>query len=660
MFRPYFIIGIASAILGFALSYFTKAFPSWRKFSEGPLPFIIIILALTSYPPLMLFDISRGGILLAILLILQNAAGLTGIILLSWSTAELLYGRLNLPKRFPPLNTKRDFSFTAVLYGIPIYAVSYFVFGAHPHVGDGVIQLLQAKIYLTGSFTMPALQPIEFFFDPFLAVKGGEMFAQYPPGYSLLLALGLLAGKPEFVNPILTGLTLILFLKLLKEMGLSRWYGLLFALSPFVIFMSGSFMNHISAMFLGALGLYAFIKSKREHSGLLLIWGLSAGLMFSTRPFTALCFNLPLLISLLRRRVGLGVLLAGVGFVIGASLFFIYNYFTSGSLFEVGYAAAWDGRSGLFFGDPPWGPRHTPQMGLAHLGVLLYGLNTQLFMIPLPALTGAALWILFKKDKGWKEWILFSSGITGFAGYYFYFYVDLVLGPRFAYESAFPLLLITAGGLKALYRHLRERGMPADKVKWSFITGGLLLFLCWITISMPFKLKSYADRYYDVENDFISQFEKYNIHNAVIFLDDFPSTDRHARFFSLGFSSRQAWYYANRLSDQAAASALYNLGIDPDEGYGRVVDINLLGVELNRYWTNPKSRPSPQEDEEQQYIPLTQGLLYMSPPLEENDIIFARDLGKHDLKLMEVFPERDFYRLMRDESGWLLRKIERN
>ena len=653
----FFIAGIISAAVGLSLAAIAGAIPSRQNLRKGIIPGIIVVLALTSYPPMLLVDFAGGGFAVALLLMLQNAMGVLGIALISWTIGEFAGERIKLPPRLIKYDAKISPAILAVLYAGIIYTISYYVFGAIPHIGDGVIQLFQAKIFAAGHFTAPAPELIEFFFNPFMVVKDGQWFGQYPPGYSLLLTPGVIAGLPAVVNPLLTGLTLMVFILVLREIGLSRWWGFLFALSPLVIFMGGTFMSHVPSMFWGGLGLLFFLKSKRKSPEFLFLWGLCAGLMFSTRPYTALCFNLPLLLIILRHRIGLGILAAGAGLLIGCAPLFIHNHFTTGSIFTFGYGAAWDDRSGLFFGESPWGPEHTPQMGLVHLGVLLYGLNTYLFAVPLPALLGVVLWILYRRDKNWKEWALFWAGITGVAGYFCYFYVDLVYGPRFAYASAFLLLAITALGLKALYRRLRDSGMTVGKARWSFIAGGTILLGLWLTISLPFRVRQYSDRYYNVENDFMANIERYDIHNALIFLDDFPSTDRHARLYSIGFSNRQARYYTLRLSDRAVKSALINLGVEPEEGYGRTVDLNLMGAELNRYWNNPESIPEPGEDEALPYIPLTQGLLYMFPFIEDNDIIFARDLGAHDLALTKVFPGREHYRLMWQEGQWVLRKL---
>ncbi|MBC8278453.1 MAG: hypothetical protein H8E46_09490 [FCB group bacterium] len=618
----------------------------------------LVLFVLTLFPLSWLFA-GLSGISVSLLIIAQNVFALAGLALL---VASLSFWLENLkPPQIPSLKKRypvRVFA-AAIVYFLVVYFVSLKVLGGIPHVGDGVVQLWGAKMLAGGSFTVPAPPNIEFFSDPFLVVKNGTWFTQYPAGFQMMLVPFVLLGYPSLLNPLLAALTIILFVKICEELNLSGWWGLLFAMSPFVIFMSGSFMSHSAAMFWGALSLLAFNKSSRVKPGWLLLWGLTAGLMFTVRPFTAVCFTLPLGLIIIRKKIGLGIMLAGIGALAGSLPYFINNFYTTGSFFTAGYQAAWDGAAGLFFKGSPWGPQHTPQLGFLHLQALLQGLNTRLFEFPFPALAGIVLWILLRREKSWKEWGLFWSGFGSFAGYYFYFYVDSVYGPRFAYSAAFPWLILTALGLKSLYRYLRDRGWSTARVKWGFVSGFVLCLTMWVAVSLPARIGGYADRYCDVDKDFIATVSKMTVQNAVIFVDDYPSSDRHARLYSLGFTNRQAWYYSWRLSDEAVFGALNSLGVPPENGFGRILPLNVLGAALNRYWGNPRFIPSPQEDMSGSFIPLKQGMIYMSPDIGKNDVIYARDWGAHNRVLMEQYPGRSYFRMELKDNRYFLSKISR-
>lgn len=658
----FYIFGLGSLILGsvfyLVLNYKIGAHILRDMFSEHKkLLYIFIALSLISSPATW-YLAGIAGIFTAGLSVITSFISLTGLFLISEGSGIFLSEKIEPPQLGEKSFRPWMLPFLGIFFICLTAIVSKFVLGGIPHVGDGVVQLLQAKMYSMGQAFVRVPENIEFFFDTFMASLNARWFSQYPPGYALLLVPGVITGHPELINPFISGITLIIFGLVLKELRLSGWWILLMIFSPFVIFMSGSFMSHPAGMMWGAVSLWAFLKSRREDSGWMFLWGLSAGLMFITRPYDVLWFNLPLILIALRKRVGLGVICALAGAVIGSIPFFMMNYLQTGSIFTTGYQAAWDGASGLFFSKSPWGPPHTLQLGIMHLLNLLSGLNRMLFETPVPALLGVMLWIFYKEDKGWKEWALFSTGIFSFAGYIFYFYVDEVYGPRFAYSSAFPLLLISALGFKSYYRYLRDSGCPRDSALWRFAVGGIVLIVVWVAISLPARLHFYSDNYRDVSSDFIQKIEQSGIKNAIVFLDDYPSTDRHARLFSLGFSNREAWYYSWRLSDEAVFTSLSSFNIKPEDGFGRIVPLPEIGSALNRFWGNPRALPNPLEDMVKPFIPLKQGWIYMNPNIEQNDIIYARDFGNHNKELCKRYPGRNYYRIERTDSGLILQSIK--
>lgn len=657
LFGNYYLAGVVCVILGLILWSGSGLKETIKQGKNRKLVILLAVMSLLTCPVSWILT-GLQGILLSFLLAVQYFFGFLGIVLFSSSLSSIFHDKIKLPK-FQDKNRSNLFLIlTGLVYFMLTAVVGKVVLGSVPHVGDGVIQLFQSKMYAMGRVSVPVPDNIEFFFDTFLAVRYGQWFSQYPPGYALIMVPGVLIGHPELINPLLTGITVILFGLILREFNLSRSWAILFIISPFIIFMSGSFMSHPATMFWGALGFYAFVKSKREIPSWLIIWGLCAGFMFITRPLTALCFNLPMVFMVVRKRIGMGLLLAGIAAVIGSIPYLLINKATTGSLFIAGYQAAWDGASGLFFNRPQWGPVHTPQLGFLHLFNMVRGLNTMLYEVPVPALMGVGFWLIYKTKKDWKEWTLFSAGVLSFAGYYFYFYNDMVYGPRFAYTAALPLLIITAIGLRSFYRHLRDRGISRKPCNFSFIAGFFILAIIWIVVSLPARIGLYQDRYRDIDNNFIDFVKKNNIHNAIVFLDDYPSTDRHAKLFSLGFTNRQAWFYSWRLSDEAVNNALSGLGINPDDAYGKVVPLDKLGMSLNKFWGNPRYSPNPAEDMIKPHIPLKQGLIYMNPLIEQNDIIYARNLGKHNLKLSQVYPEREIFLISIDKKGLKLQKVE--
>ena len=94
--------------------------------------------------------------------------------------------------------------------------IAYFVLGHIPHVQDSIAQLFHAKIFQSGRFfAFPP--PHKEFFDYINVLNYDKWYSQYPPGHIVMLALGLITGLPWLVGPILGALSLPLFFFLAKS-----------------------------------------------------------------------------------------------------------------------------------------------------------------------------------------------------------------------------------------------------------------------------------------------------------------------------------------------------------------------------------------------------------------------------------------------------------
>jgi hypothetical protein len=80
--------------------------------------------------------------------------------------------------------------------------ISYLVLGPFPHVPDSYSYLFQAKLMAAGRITT-STELNEFFEVPWNVIREGRVFSHYPPGWPALLAVGVLAGVPAAVNPVI-------------------------------------------------------------------------------------------------------------------------------------------------------------------------------------------------------------------------------------------------------------------------------------------------------------------------------------------------------------------------------------------------------------------------------------------------------------------------
>ena len=97
--------------------------------------------------------------------------------------------------------------------------VSTNVFDRLPHVEDDVAFLFQAKTIASGHLLATPPQSPIFFQIPFVIIRDGHWFGKYPPGYPMVLAIGVFFGHAWLLNPIVGAIDVAL--------GLSRWPSLL-------------------------------------------------------------------------------------------------------------------------------------------------------------------------------------------------------------------------------------------------------------------------------------------------------------------------------------------------------------------------------------------------------------------------------------------------
>lgn len=239
------------------------------------------------------------------------------------------------------------------------YLVAVRVFEAVPHVEDEMAYVWQAKVLAHGQMTAPTPPEPSSMYVPFVVDANGHRSAKYPPGWPMVLALGLLLGVRTWVNPVLAGLAVWLTFRLGQKI-VSSAAGLLAALltvtSPFFLMISGSLDSNSWSLVLSIIFVLAWLDT--FHLGarpdpnarkVLPAWltisvaGGSLGALVITRPLTALGVAMPFFVHGLvllwrghaadRRHVlGIGALALLVG-----SLFLAWQYAVTGNAFTDPY-----------------------------------------------------------------------------------------------------------------------------------------------------------------------------------------------------------------------------------------------------------------------------------------------------------------------------------
>jgi 4-amino-4-deoxy-L-arabinose transferase-like glycosyltransferase len=207
-----------------------------------------------------------------------------------------------------------------------------------PYSGDEYSMLLQAEGFARGVLHAPAPPHAELFrvdhvlIDPWVRSK-------YPPGAAALFALGVRAGVPWLVTPVVGMITLALtFFTARRELGASAaWVTLVvLALAPLFVVHSATFFSHAATTMWLALAFASLSEwSRGRRDGWLGLVGLGVGCAFLTRPADAVFFGAAMLVLRSARAIAL-TLLAVVPFF---ALNLAYQAAQFGAPFKTGYAA---------------------------------------------------------------------------------------------------------------------------------------------------------------------------------------------------------------------------------------------------------------------------------------------------------------------------------
>ena len=319
------------------------------------------------------------------------------------------------------------------------------VFAANPVLIDEMAQLFQARVFAAGRLAAPAPQPAAAFLIAHTWITDAGWVSLYPPGHPLILALGMALRAEWLVTPVLGGLGVALMY--LVAQGLygpktARTAAVLWAVSSWVMFMSASYMNHVTAVTY-ALACWAFVWAPRPSPRPLHLAaaGLCLAAVAATRPLDAVAAGLPVLAWIVARRrwravpwMALGTLpvFAGWGY---------FNWRLYGSPLTIGYTAVYGSEIGLGFGVDPWGRPFTPLEALSNLAVAMRRLNLFLYEWPIPALLPLGLWALAGRPRRRADAIVAIGFLAVPALYFSYWHSGFYPGPRFYYAAA-PLLVI--------------------------------------------------------------------------------------------------------------------------------------------------------------------------------------------------------------------------
>jgi hypothetical protein len=359
-----------------------------------------------------------------------------------------------------------------------------------PHVQDSVAYLFQAKTFALGRLSAPLPPVPEAFEHEFIHLREA-WHSKYPPGHPLLLALGVVAGFPWLVSPLAASLT-ILFHYLLGRSLFDHPTAILSAIlllvSPFFLFMSGSMMAHATSLLLATLGLYFVVRSAAADSFWLpVLAGLALGWLTASRQLTGLAIGLPAVAWLILRLLAAGrslkpAALVALGWSWPLLILLAYNRALTGDPLLNPSELWWE------FDRPGFGPSvgmhggHDLGRGLWNTYANLTALEVHLFGWPTYVTLAFALLPFATGRARAGDWLCSIVSLSLAAGYVAYWADGIMFGPRYYYEIATCLALLTARGVMVavevttggLRSALRRRAPASSAAFYTLLVAGLI------------------------------------------------------------------------------------------------------------------------------------------------------------------------------------------
>ena len=238
-------------------------------------------------------------------------------------------------------------------FGLSCAYLSYYLRGG-PRIIDATSYFLEARSLAAGSFSFLVPDPTAAFRGRFLLASpdGHRLGVLFPPGYPLVLSLGVRLGVPLLVGPALAALLVFVTHALSRALGQDNKVSLLAALLSVLCaalrYHTADTMSHGLATVLTCAALTFALQ--RERRGAPWLSGLCLGLLVATRPVSA-AVSLLLTAWTLRRAGKPAWLGVGLGLLPGVALLLAQQHALTGSFFkstQLAYYAIADAPAGCF------------------------------------------------------------------------------------------------------------------------------------------------------------------------------------------------------------------------------------------------------------------------------------------------------------------------
>lgn len=447
--------------------------------------------------------------------------------------------------------------------------VSASVFERLPHTEDEAAFLFQAQTVASGRIVADAPEYPDPFAIPFIIVRDGMWFGKYPPGYPALLATGVLVGHPWLVNATLAACCVLLVYVLARRMyGVStaRLAAPLLAVSPFLLLQAGSLLSHVASLFWTLLFILLFQMARNQMGAWLPLGaGIAVGMLFITRPLTAVGVALPFVLWALydiarRRRIHVSYLWMAAAALPFLAVFLSYNNMTTGSPFKTAYELWWS-FDRIGFGpdrgldghdlDDAW--RNT-KINTTALASYLFGWPGRMSLVPavaialVSALTLAVSAVTARRGHSSTAGqtalcnashdLLLAGVVLGVIGIHLLYWTPgQMYGPRYFMETIGPLAILTArciDELRLAVASLLDRSGSLARpgfVSSAVAVAALTALTLWgLLVWAPGEYDRFRN-WNDISGDDLALVEAYELDNVVVVVER-DSWTAYAPFFA--------------------------------------------------------------------------------------------------------------------------------
>ncbi len=406
---------------------------------------------------------------------------------------------------------------TVFVLAIAVFALAValgrWVVDPWPHISDEVAYWFQARAFAGGELSFPAPEPdlASFFPSEWVITHQGRWFSIFPPGWPLLLAIGVRLGVPSLVNPAIGAMTIVVIYRLLLRLtGQAKALAavILCALSPFYLFMCASFMSHPASLLFNALALLLFLEgTSTGRWAAFVLSGGCWGFAFIVRQLdaTVLWFAAAGYLALRHRTRPqlLGTFLSAAGLAAGAAIYAVYNHALAGR-WIVWLVDLTSPRNHIGFGGGiglPWSgyatPGHTPWRALLNLNFNMAVLSADLFGWPVSSLWPMIGLVCFGRLQG-PHRLAAISLLAIIAGYACFWYHGVCFGARYYFVALPALLLLTVEGLSQAPDWLAARAPSARGATAAFVAAcfvfSALIYVPSVSLFEPYHNQWGVDR----------------------------------------------------------------------------------------------------------------------------------------------------------------------